>query len=54
MLQNYLWSQDGIKINAFMVATAWSLKKMMEKLKVKFLQFICRLFLHQNFYYLAA
>jgi len=54
MQQNYLWGEDGIQINAFMAATAWNLKKMMEKLKEKFLQFIFRLFFPQNLYYLAA
>ena len=40
MQTNYLWSENGIQINALMAATAWNLKKMMEKLKVEFLQFI--------------
>jgi IS5 family transposase len=37
-----------------MAATAWNLKKLMEKLKEKFLQLILRLFFPTNFYYLAA
>ena len=32
MEQNYLWGEKGIQINAMMAATAWNLKKMMEKL----------------------
>ena len=35
MQQNYLWNEKGIQINAFMAATAWNLKKMMEKLREK-------------------
>jgi IS5 family transposase len=37
-----------------MAATAWNLKKLMEKLKEKFSQFIFRLLFSKNFYYLAA
>jgi IS5 family transposase len=33
MAQNYLHDEKGVQINAFMAATAWNLKKMMEKLK---------------------
>jgi IS5 family transposase len=40
MAQNYLWGEEGIQINAFMAATAWNLKKWMEKLKEDILQFI--------------
>lgn len=40
MGQNYLLGEKGIQINAFMAATAWNLKKMMEILKEKFLFFI--------------
>jgi len=54
MEQNYLSDTKGIQINALMAATAWNLKKMMEKLKQEFLYFIFRLFLQQNFYYIAA
>ena len=58
--QNYLWGEKGPQINALMAATAWNLKKMMEKLKEKILQIISRFFfpkdlhLSQNVYYLAA
>lgn len=31
MEQNYLSGEKGIQINAYMAATAWNLKKMMEK-----------------------
>ena len=41
MEQNYLWGEKGIQIDAMMEATAWNLKKMMEKLKEEFL-FILR------------
>jgi IS5 family transposase len=40
MAQNYLWGEEGIQINAFMAATAWNLKRWMEKLKEAILQFI--------------
>ena len=57
LAQNYLLDEIGIQINALMAATAWNLKKMMEKLKEKvkrlfrfiFLRYIC-----PEFYYLAA
>lgn len=42
MEQNYLWGEKGIQINAYMAATAWNLKKMMERLKENFLNFIFR------------
>jgi IS5 family transposase len=54
MQQNYLWGEKGIQINALMAASAWNLKKKMEELKEKFLQFIFRLFFPQNLYYAAA
>jgi len=54
MDQNYLSGAKGIQINALMSATAWNMKKMMEKLKQEFLYFIFRPFLQQNFYYIAA
>jgi IS5 family transposase len=54
MQQNYLWGEKGIQINALMAATAWNLKKMMEKLREKNLQFIFQLFLPKKFYYIAA
>lgn len=43
MAQNYLLGEKGIQINAFMAATAWNLKKMMQKLKDEFLYFIFQL-----------
>jgi len=52
MQQNYLWGEKGIQINALMAATAWNLKKLMEKLKEEFLQFIFRLFFPQNLFHL--
>ena len=54
MQQNYLSGVKGVQINALLAATAWNLKKMMEKLKEKFLQFIFQLFLAKNFYYTAG
>ena len=54
MQQNYLWGETGVQINALMAATAWNLKKMMEKLRRKFLQFIFQLFFPKNLYYRAA
>jgi len=54
MGQNYLWGENGVQINALMAATAWNLKKMMEKLKAKIFQIIFRLFFPQNFYRIAA
>jgi IS5 family transposase len=49
MGQNYLLGEQGIQINAFMAATAWNLKKMMEKLKLEFLRFVFQLFFKRNF-----
>ena len=43
MGQNYLLGEKGIQINALMAATAWNMKKMMEKLKEKLLHFIFKL-----------
>jgi IS5 family transposase len=54
MQQNYLWGEEGIQINAFMAATAWNLKKLMEKLKEKFLQLIFCLFLSRKLYPITA
>ena len=54
MGQNYLLGDKGIQINAFMAATAWNLKKMLEKLKENFFHFTFRLFLQQKFNCLAA
>jgi len=44
MQQNFLWGEKGVQINAFMAATAWNLKKFMEKLKEDFLFFIFQRF----------
>lgn len=49
MEQNYLLGEKGIQINAFMAATAWNLKKMMQKLKDDFLCLIFRLLFHPLF-----
>jgi IS5 family transposase len=54
MQQNYLLGEEGLQINALMAATAWNLKKMMEKLKEKILQPVFRLFVPQDFYSIAA
>jgi IS5 family transposase len=47
--ENYLWGEKGVQINALLAATAWNLKKMMEKLKEDILQIIFRLFFRENF-----
>jgi len=54
MAQNYLGGEAGVEINAFMSACAWNLRKMMEKLKKKFLLFIYKLIFPQNFVRIAA
>ena len=54
MQQNYLLGENGLQINALMAATAWNLKKLMEKLKEKILQIIFRLFFPKYFYCVAA
>ena len=54
MQQNYFSGVKGVQINALLEATAWNLKKMMEKLKEKFLQFIFRLLFPKNLYYAAV
>jgi IS5 family transposase len=54
MAQNYLLGEKGIQINAFMAATAWNLKKMVEKLKEEFLCFIFRVLFQQFFLPVAA
>jgi IS5 family transposase len=54
MQQNYLWGEKGVQINAFMAATAWNLKKLMQTLKENFLQFIFRLFFPKNLFCFAA
>jgi IS5 family transposase len=54
MEQNYLLGKNGPQINALMAATAWNLKKMMEKLKETFWQIIFRMVLQQKLYRIAA
>lgn len=54
MLQNYLLGEKGIQINAFMAATAWNLKKMMEKLKKKFMYFIFQILFPQKEFYFSV
>jgi IS5 family transposase len=54
MEQNYLSGEKGIQINAYMAATAWNLKKMMEKLKEIFLYFIFRWFFRQDKIYFST
>lgn len=54
MLENYFWGEVGVQINAFMSATAWNLKKMMQKLKAELLQLIFRLFFPKDFCSVAA
>jgi IS5 family transposase len=43
LAQNYLWSEAGVQINAYLSATAWNLKKKMEELKEILLLVIFRL-----------
>jgi len=54
MAQNYLLGEKGIQINAFMAATAWNLKKMMQKLKEEFLYIIFKIFFRQIFIFIEA
>ena len=54
MAQNYLLGEKGIQINAFMAATAWNLKKMMQKLKEDFLYNIFRILFRQIFILIVA
>lgn len=54
MGQNYLLGEKGIQINALMAATAWNLKKFMEKLKENFWNYIFRIFLRSNLSNIAA
>jgi IS5 family transposase len=44
LAQNYLLDESGIQINAFMAATAWNLKKLMEILAEKASQFFWNIF----------
>jgi len=54
MSQNYLLGEKGIQINAYMAATAWNMRKMMEKLKKKFFYFFLRILFPENVVYFAA
>jgi IS5 family transposase len=45
LAQNYLLDEKGIQINALMAATAWNLKKMMEKLKEKVMRLLRLIFI---------
>jgi IS5 family transposase len=49
LLENYLWGEKGVQINALMAGTAWNLKKMMQKLKEKILWLIFRFIFGKNF-----
>jgi IS5 family transposase len=48
MVQNHPWSEERVQINAFMTATAWHLKRWMEKFIENILHFICRSFFSKN------
>ena len=54
MAQNYLMGEQGIQINALLSATAWNLKKWMEKFKEKFLWLFSRKVFAADFYGFAA
>jgi len=54
MGQNYLLEEKGTQINALLAATAWNLKKMMDKLKENILRFIYRHLLQLKLNYIAA
>jgi IS5 family transposase len=54
MGQNYLLEEKGIQINALMAATAWNLKKMLEKIKEDILRFIFQFLYPINLKYIAA
>lgn len=51
---NYLSGESGIQINALLAATAWNLKKYMEKLKESILFFIFRIVHKKMLCHLAA
>jgi IS5 family transposase len=48
-LENYLWGEEGVQINALLAGTAWNLKKMMEKLKEKMLRVIFKFIFAEHF-----
>ncbi|MDT8414674.1 MAG: IS5/IS1182 family transposase, partial [Flavobacteriaceae bacterium] len=50
MAQNYFWGETGPQINAFMAATAWNLKKMMEILKENVLNYFLSVLFRWNLY----
>ena len=54
MGRNYLGGEAGVEINALMAACAWNMKKMMEKIKKHFFQFIFQTFFPQYFLRLTA
>jgi len=57
LAQNYLLDEVGIQVNALMAATAWNLKKLMEKLMEKVKRLFRLIFIRwfcPDFYYLAA
>lgn len=54
MEQNYLWGEKGIQINAYLAATAWNLKKMMEKLKEKVFAFYFQILFQTKLFNYAA
>jgi IS5 family transposase len=54
MPENYFWGTAGVQINALLSATAWNVKKMMQKLKDELLQILFRLFLLKDFCCVAA
>jgi IS5 family transposase len=54
MQENYLWGKQGVQINALLEATAWNLKKMMEKVKKEILQIIFHLLFSITLYYIAV
>jgi IS5 family transposase len=49
MFENYFWGEAGVQISALMSATAWNLKKMMQKLKAELWLIIFRLFFPRDF-----
>lgn len=48
LAQNYFWGESGPQINAFMAATAWNLKKMMEILKENTLHYLLSILFRLN------
>jgi IS5 family transposase len=48
--QNYLLGEKGVQINALMAATAWNLKKMMERLRESFLLFVFQRFFPKKYF----